>query len=111
VLNRSAIIVRPRQPFLDWALQLDDSGLVPNSDGEQTVYLIPEYDDDIDAMHVLSDTYDIIFQTELLSWHTRESDWPKNRSFAMFRDWFAFEFHSIVDDLCGYDITDDEGEA
>jgi hypothetical protein len=100
VLNRSAIIVRPRKPFLDWAAQLDDSEMLPNSEGEQTVYLIPE-----------SDGFDIVFESELFAWHTRESDWPQARTFAMFRDWFDIEFHSIVDDLCDFAIENDEGEA
>jgi len=111
VLNRSAIIVRPRKPFLDWAAQLDDSGMLPNSEGEQTVYLIPEYDDDFHAMEVLADGFDIVFESELFAWHTRESDWPQIRTFAMFRDWFDIEFHSIVDDLCDFAIENDEGEA
>lgn len=108
MLNRSALIVRPKQPFIDWALQLDDSGLVPNPDGERTIYLLPEYDDDFDALTVLSEAYDIIFEAELEGWHTHEPDWPRNRTFAMFRNWFDFEFHSIVEDLCGYVLEDDE---
>jgi hypothetical protein len=111
MLNRGAVIVRPRQPFLDWAAKLDDSGLLPNPNDEQTVYLIPEYDDDIDALQILSEGYDVIFQAELEGWHTRQSDWPKSRTFAMFREWFDIEFHSVVEDLCDYSIEDDEGEA
>ena len=46
MLNRSALIVRPRQPYLDWAASLDDSGLVPDVAGEHTVYLAPGFEDD-----------------------------------------------------------------
>ncbi|HNP36297.1 MAG TPA: hypothetical protein PKK10_10620 [Woeseiaceae bacterium] len=108
MLNRSALIVHPKQPYIDWALQLDDSGLAPNSDSERTIYLLPEYDDEFDALKTLSEAYDIVFEAELAAWHTEESDWPKNRTFAMFRDWFVYEFHSIVEDLCGYAVEDDE---
>jgi len=111
MLNRGAIIVRPKQPFLDWAAQLDVTGHLPNPNDEQTVYLIPEYDDDIEAVRILSEGYDVIFEAELEGWHTRQSDWPKNRTFAMFREWFDIEFHSVVEDLCEYAIEDDEGEA
>jgi len=38
MLNRAVVIVRPKQPYLDWALSLDDSGLVPDPGNEQTVY-------------------------------------------------------------------------
>jgi hypothetical protein len=46
VLNRAVLIVRPGQPFLDWAAQPDDSGEIPRVDGEQTAYLNPGYGDD-----------------------------------------------------------------
>lgn len=107
MINRSAVIVRPKQPYLDWAEQLDDSGLLPAVEGEQTVYLLPEHDDDVEAMEILSKDFDIIFETELDGWHTDESAWPKDRTFAMFREWFSVEFHSVVEDLCDYEVIDD----
>jgi hypothetical protein len=111
MLNRGAVIVRPKQPFMDWASSLDDSGILPDREGEKTIYLVPEYEDDFEAIEVLSQVYDIIFEEELLAWHTRESDWPKNRTFAMFREWFDVEYHSIVQDICGYALEVGEGEV
>ncbi len=49
MLNPGVGFVRPKRPYLDWAAGLDDSGIVPNPNGEQTVYLIPGYDDDSEA--------------------------------------------------------------
>ena len=49
MLNRGVLIVRPGQPYIDWAAQLDDSGLVPDSEDEKTVYLIPEFESDAEA--------------------------------------------------------------
>ena len=46
MLNRGVVIVRPKQPYLDWAAGLDDSELVPDPNVEQIVYLIPRYGDD-----------------------------------------------------------------
>jgi len=108
MINRGSIIVRPKQPYMDWAAQLDDSEILPDIEGEQTIYLIPDFDDDIEATEILAKCFDIIFEAELNGWHTDESAWPKNRTFAMFREWFDFKFHSVVEDLCDYDITDDE---
>ena len=108
MINRGAIIVRPKEPYIDWAIGLDDSGLKPGEDDEPTIYLIPEYENDLEAIEVLSKCFDIIFETELQNWHTDESAWPKNRTFSLFRKWFSFEFHSCVDDLCGYEIIDDD---
>ncbi|WP_345552477.1 hypothetical protein [Microbulbifer aestuariivivens] len=80
---------------------------MPEPEGERTVYLIPEYDDDLQAMEILSSCFDVIFEAELNGWHTDENAWPKNRTFKMFRDWFSLEFHSMVTDLCGYEFEDD----
>ena len=107
MLNRSAVIVRPRQPYLDWAASLGDSGLVPDVTGEHTVYLAPGFEDDVDAAKVLSTVYAEIFERELNAWHTDEGDWPPNRTFAMFRNWFEVEMHSAVEDLCGHELFED----
>jgi len=111
VLNRGVVIVRPKQPYLDWAAGLDDSGLVPDPTGEQTVYLIPSYEDDGEAWTVLESVYPMIFEHELAGWDTDETTWPQGRDFAMFRDWFAVEFHSVVEDLCDFEIVEDDDEV
>lgn len=54
MLNRSAVIIRPAQRFIDWAADLDGTAIVPGAEGEQTVYLIQGYTDDLDAMEILS---------------------------------------------------------
>jgi hypothetical protein len=61
MLNRAALIVRPAKPFMDWAKSLDDSDVLPDVDGEQTVYLIPEFDDDEEAESVLRRAYGAVF--------------------------------------------------
>jgi len=109
MLNRGALIVRPRKPYLDWAAGLDDSGMVPNPDDEQTVYLIPSYDSDDEALALLQTNFEAFFDAELFGWHTDESAWPKNRTFAMFKEWFKFELHSIVEDMCDFSLYDEDG--
>jgi hypothetical protein len=108
MLNRAVLIVRPKQPFLDWAAQLDDSGLVPEVEGEQTVYLIPAFEDNDEARRVLEDIYGEVFERELDGWHADESTWPSSRNFEMFQRWFKIELHSVVEDLCAFELVDDE---
>jgi len=109
MLNRGALIVRPAKPYLDWASQLDDSGIVPSPDDERTIYLVPSFEDDDEAEKVLRRAYSEIFERELFGWHTDESAWPRNRTLAMFKKWFTFEFHSIVEDLCAYELIEEDG--
>lgn len=107
MINRSALIVRPKQPFLNWATGLDDSGLIPEVEGEQTVYLIPDCEDEDDLKRHLKELFSEIFENELMAWHTDESAWPQPRSMALFRQWFHLEFHGVVEDL-GDDAIEDE---
>ena len=108
MLNRAVLVVRPKQPFLDWAAQLDDSGLVPNVEGEQTVYLIPQFDDDDEGQKVLHRVFAEVFERELFGWHTDEAAWPRKRNLTLFRKWFTVELHSVVEDLCDFELVDDE---
>ena len=108
MINRAVLIVRPKKPFLDWAARLDDSGLLPNVEGEQTVYLIPVYDDDRDSQAILRKVYSRVFESELFGWHTEESAWPTRRDFKAFGEWFTIEMHSVVEDLCDAEIIDDD---
>jgi hypothetical protein len=108
MLNRSVVMVRPKQPFLDWAAQANGSGESPDRDDERIVYLIPEYDDEQEAWELLEEVYEEIFESELYGWNTDESAWPQQRDFAMFQQWFDIELNSIVEDLCGYELVDED---
>jgi hypothetical protein len=109
MINRGAIIVRFKKPYIDWAIGLDDAGLTPDKEGESTVYLLPEFEDDVEALEVLSNSFDRIFEHELKSWHWDKSAWPQNRTWDMFRQWFDVEFHSCVEDLGGDEpMADDD---
>src|SRR5271167_3198801 len=52
MLNRSAIVVKPKQPFLDWLHTADptsDRLTLADLSRESTIYLIPEYDTEVDV--------------------------------------------------------------
>ena len=110
MINRSAAIVRPSKPYIDWASNLDDSGIIPDPEGEPSVYLLPEYDTDDEGWALLSEGFDVIFDSELEGWHTDDTTWPKNRTFTMFQRWFQVTLCSCIDDLCEGPIIDDNDE-
>lgn len=66
MLNRAALIVRPKQPYLDWATGLDDSGLVPDVTAERTVYLIPAFGSDEEGQKILRQIYTEVFERSCL---------------------------------------------
>ena len=108
MLNRGVLIIRPKQPYIDWAAGLDDSGVVPEFEGEKTAYLIPSFEDDAEAEAILEQNFADIFERELEGWHIDESVWPKKRTFSMFKQWFHLELHSVVEDLCAYELVEED---
>ena len=103
MLNRSAVIVKPRQPYLEWAKRDDAEGLAETVfktfHEEPTVYLLPEYEDPATQQEVLEEFWRGLFDAMLEVWVTDEAYWPKNRTFEMFREWFEVQMSSIVQDL------------
>lgn len=87
MLNRSAVIVRPGKGLIDWVSSLDDQSILPTPEREQTIYLIPAYDDHLHAIQILSLSYPSIFERELALWHLDQSRWSKNRTFKLFWHW------------------------
>jgi len=102
VLNRSAIVVKPKEPFLDWLHAADpSSGDLTLLDlvREPTIYLIPECDTDDDVADVLHELCEEIFEEQLAGWYADTSTW-RNQSFDVFCHWFDYQHHSMLVDLC-----------
>ena len=93
---------------MDWAKSLDDSDVLPDVDGEQTVYLIPEFDDDEEAESVLRLVHREVFERTLNGWHTVQTAWPRDRSLRAFKKWFTIEMHTLIEDLVDHSLEDDE---
>jgi hypothetical protein len=110
MLNRSAVVVKPRQAFLDWLHRVDPtSGNITLSELEQdpTIYLIPECDTEADVRKALRKLCGSIFVEQLAAWWTDEATWPKDRGSAVFRRWFDWQYHSMLIDLCDEPLSDD----
>jgi hypothetical protein len=109
-INRAALLVRPKEPYLAWAANLDDKG---ESDawslrGHTSVYLVAEDPEERDESAPLELYYQEIFESELASWHTDESVWPPTENLETFLSWFDVEAQSLVFDLEDtlLDVTD-----
>ena len=103
MLNPSAVVVKPKQPFLDWLHSADPTsgGITLEEVGrEPTIYLIPECDTPADVEDVLQDLCEEIFCEQLAGWYTDTETWPEDLSFDMFRRWFDYQHHSMLVDLC-----------
>jgi hypothetical protein len=101
-INRCILIVKAKEPFLQWVRMLPDpepSITLSQLNDDSNAYLLPEYERGEDREALLAECYDDIFYSELMGWWTDESAHPALRSLKMFKEWFSVEFHSSVVDL------------
>ncbi len=101
MVNRSVLIVKAKEPFRQWLLSLPDpeDASLAEINEDNSVYLIPEYEDNTEKEKVLKMVYAEIFEEQLDGWWRDEKDWPKDRNLRLFKKWFDVEFHSVVIDL------------
>ena len=102
-VNRSAIIVVPKQPFLDWLHSVDDTSkdlTLRDMAEEPAIYLVEECESQKAFNDQLRKFATHIFEEQLDGWWTEQSDWPANRTYGAFRRWFECRYHSQVFDLC-----------
>jgi hypothetical protein len=111
MLNRAAVIIHYKQPFVDWinAADPDSSNKVSldEANEETSVYLI-EVEDQEELDDWLELNYDILFEEELNGWYSDPALWPQDRSLLLFKEWCSLELHSVVFDTGGSPLEDDE---
>jgi hypothetical protein len=115
VVNRGALLLRYLEPAVRWINDADPhpSGsdvTLADVNEERTVYLIHDTagDDPATLESWLRRNYAALFEAELEGWYTDPSLWPKKRNYEMFRQWFVPECHTVVIDVVGDEIVEDE---
>jgi hypothetical protein len=104
MINRTAVVVKPRQPFLDWInstpeLDLTEPVTMEDLLDECDVILVPETYSLQDALDWLDPHKPALFAMQLDGWIQLPSTWPKNRNAEVFDQWFSLEAHSMIWDL------------
>jgi hypothetical protein len=111
MLNRSLLVVRAKQPLLDWLRSLpdpeDNSTTLEVINADASAYLLPSYDDDRDQHALLRSVFRPVFDDQLAGWWTDETHWPKKRTFTVFLEWFDLEWHSVIEDLVAAPLIDE----
>jgi len=106
-INRTAVVIIPRKPFWDWVNDAEpssESELTSKIKEDETVYLLPEFDDEDELERHLQKISKEIFENELMAWYTDESLWPPDRSWKTFKEWFDYKVHEIVFDILREEI-------
>jgi hypothetical protein len=101
-VNRTAIVVKPDQPFLDWLHRADPTSnelSLEDLQREPTVYLLPECANEGEAGQYLGEVCGQIFEEQLDGWYHVPATWPNRRDLDAFDRWFEWSFHSMEVDL------------
>jgi len=111
-LNRSAVIITPKQSFLDMVAHISgekpEKEASPLTEDESTIYLVEKADlDELTMEERLSDCYKDIFFEELEDWFADTSRWPEDVTWKEFEFWFNISFQSVVLDTVDVDIDYD----
>lgn len=96
----SAVILRPRAPFLDWVRQHlpDESVTVDHEAARPVAAVTPDLPRVEDQEAWLRQFSSELFSRQLEAW-AGEEHWPADRSLEALRTWFEVEFAAAVDDL------------
>lgn len=112
MVNRAALILKAKKPFVQWINESAPSKTTPavslaEINEDRTVYLI----DDLEVEN-LEEWIELncanLFESELEDWSTDEANWPPNRDMKLFKRWFAVECHTVLVDAGIGPIVDDE---
>src|SRR3982751_5520629 len=75
-INRSLVILKPKQPYLDWTQTIDDEDedlTLEQVAEDSTAYLIPELWQDSDQQELLESYYEVLFEEPLERWSADET--------------------------------------
>jgi hypothetical protein len=104
-VNRGLLVLRPKEPFIDWVRGLDPehppgASLIRAVTG---AYLIPEFDGEEDAWEWIQANASDLLEIQLHEWYADESLWPPRRGWNLLRQWFELEYIELA-----WDLVDDE---
>ena len=110
MLNRAAVILKLKEPFIKWMNEADpyDNPWIEleSANEDCTVYLISSYDAEM-FDEWMSLNYLILFENELEDWYSDKSLWPKHLDRELFDEWFKVELHTVLYDTADDKIEDD----
>ncbi|MGE5409424.1 MAG: hypothetical protein ACM3MI_00580 [Clostridiales bacterium] len=109
-LDRHLVIVKPKEPFLNWLKSHYESNNVLTLNDireDATTFMIPQADQREQNEKYIRSIFPDLFDMLLEEWHLDENMWPKNRDYELFREWFELEIHTIVIDTVESSIRKD----
>ena len=72
-VNRTAVIIKPKQPFVDWLNTIPGEttdNTIETVSSENSTFLIPEFFGPVESLNYIKKNYSYIFEYELIAWYT-----------------------------------------
>ena len=99
VLDRSAVIIRPKQPYVDWANSTGPyNESLDDLSKQGRVVLVPEASSREEALARIAVLAEELFRMELEAWQPGKAGWPRRLDFETFSEWFEIEVQLMVID-------------
>ena len=101
IANRHAVFLKYKKPFIKWEKKTNpwkDSDPAFNIDkapGRISLFVKKENETEEEW---LKKYFKFFFEEELLCWSTEKKDWPKKRTYQLFRRWFDISFTPYIFD-------------
>jgi hypothetical protein len=115
LVYRCAVIVKPKQPFLNWLnkVELSIRTSLEELQRDCHMYLVPNFEE-VDVIETAIEkylrlNYSDIFINELTAWYTDNRKFPKF-SYALFIKWFDISMNTMIFDTVNLPIEKDEEE-
>lgn len=103
-INRSVLIIRPKQPYIDWTNSMDDGGPLANLKSMRkspNTFLVDEIFFIDDLSQIIDEIWEILFEIQLNNWMRDPDVWPAVLTREMFEKWFDYELYDMVWDVTG----------
>lgn len=113
-LNRELVVIRPKDPFVEWVHRVDRTGKPPEAEwirSTSTSFLIPQFEFPDESWEWVEENCSMIFELELGDWFVDEETWPSDRSWDVFREWFEIEHIDTIWDLIDEPLSSDVPET
>jgi hypothetical protein len=113
MINRGLIIIRFKQPFVDWVNEADPypgSGTrmsIEQVNDDSPAFLIHDYASE-EFGNWLEECYELLFEQILEEWYVDPALWPQDRTLKLFKAWCDVEVHSMVVDMVDGPLEDDD---
>jgi hypothetical protein len=113
IVERCAVIVKPKKPHLDWIIKQDPSFKISLEEIQRDcrMYLVPDFEEE-DVIETamekyIKGNYEDIFISELSAWYTDEKMFPKI-NYPLFREWFEISTYTMIFDTVNSPIDKEE---